>query len=392
MRAPATVAALVLVVHVAWIGLVLARGFEARDFIGLGSHWITMAPQGHGIAIDPGYHYVANGIGYDGQWSYFIAVDPGGAAAHIDGPTYRYGRILYPLLARAVALGRVEWVPAALIAVNLAAVAVGTLALAAWLRSQGVSPWAAAVFGLYPGIVIGLHRDLTEPVAYSLCAVAAWALAQKWRGAAVAAGALFGLAVLAREVAAVFPLVYGATALARATAARRPQPAYEGLALLLLGLLPFAAWELYLQHWLGPLNTGQAAQFARLPFGGFWGARPWHVTHLRDVATVIAPGVVAGAAAVVMLRRAASRPEPWLLLANVLLFVVFLPPQSYVDPVAAPRVAIGVVLAGVLCLPAARTVLRSQAWFAVAAVLWLSTLPLTLVLNLFDHPAGLVRV
>src|SRR6266436_1733061 len=45
--------------------------------------------------------------GYDGQFSYWLAVDPSPAAAgtHFDVPAYRYQRILYPLLARALALG-----------------------------------------------------------------------------------------------------------------------------------------------------------------------------------------------------------------------------------------------------------------------------------------------
>jgi len=68
----------------------------------------------------------AGSEGYDGQFAYFIAVDPLGAAPLIDVPAYRYQRIVYPLLARLLALGRREWIPWMLPLVNLIALAAGT--------------------------------------------------------------------------------------------------------------------------------------------------------------------------------------------------------------------------------------------------------------------------
>ena len=35
--------------------------------------------------------------GYDGQFTYAIALDPANAAPHLDAPAYRYQRILHPL-------------------------------------------------------------------------------------------------------------------------------------------------------------------------------------------------------------------------------------------------------------------------------------------------------
>ena len=76
------------------------------------------------------------------------------------------------MTARLLALGRPELVPFALIAVNLIMIGIGTAALAALLRRRGFSPWYAAVYAFYPGVLITLQRDTTEIMAYGLVAVA----------------------------------------------------------------------------------------------------------------------------------------------------------------------------------------------------------------------------
>src|SRR5262249_27469938 len=117
------------------------------------------------------YHYDGD-IGFDGQFAYFIAVDPERARYYMDVPAHRYTRILYPLLARALALRDPDLVPYTLIGLNLAMIALGTLVLGAWLRRKGVSPWLAAVYGFYPGAFIALQRDTTEIMAYGLVILA----------------------------------------------------------------------------------------------------------------------------------------------------------------------------------------------------------------------------
>src|SRR3972149_9882916 len=51
--------------------------------------------------------------GYDGQFAYYIAIDPAPrvVAPKLDAPAYRYQRILYPLLAPALALGGPAAIP-----------------------------------------------------------------------------------------------------------------------------------------------------------------------------------------------------------------------------------------------------------------------------------------
>ncbi len=110
--------------------------------------------------------------GYDGQFFLFVALDPVGARPYLDEPSYRYGRILYPLLVRAAALDKPSRMPAMLPLVNIAALIAATAALARFLQRRGTSPWFALLFGLYPGVFLATTRDLSEPFAYSLVALA----------------------------------------------------------------------------------------------------------------------------------------------------------------------------------------------------------------------------
>ena len=82
------------------VGLVAAHGVDSLPNVGR-----TMAAhRGISPAIDS--HLDVRGRGYDGQFFLAIALDPVKARHYVDAPQYRYSHILYPMLARAVALGR----------------------------------------------------------------------------------------------------------------------------------------------------------------------------------------------------------------------------------------------------------------------------------------------
>ena len=119
-------------------------------------------PQAFILARDPQTPATQDwGIGYDGQWSYAIARDPVGAAAVLDQPGYRYRRILYPLLVRAVSLGQEGLIPWAMIGLNLAA-ATGCAALMAILLNRRQAPaWPGLVLVLSLGLVLS-YRQLLE--------------------------------------------------------------------------------------------------------------------------------------------------------------------------------------------------------------------------------------
>lgn len=111
------------------------------------------------------------GVGYDGQFYFFIAQDPflrNPAIAPALDNSLRYRRILYPLLAWALSFGQRRWLPYALIAVNLAACTAAVAACAVAAERAGRSPWLALAFAVYPGLWIPLALDLTEPLQLAL--------------------------------------------------------------------------------------------------------------------------------------------------------------------------------------------------------------------------------
>jgi hypothetical protein len=108
---------------------------------------------------------------YDGRAYYRLALDPLTLAVTDHGitftrPAYWQARIGYPLTSWVLSLGgRPALVPAALVLVNLLAVA-GIAAVAVGAASRwGRSAWWGAVPALWAGFLVGLGQDLTEPLA-----------------------------------------------------------------------------------------------------------------------------------------------------------------------------------------------------------------------------------
>lgn len=62
------------------------------------------------------------------------------AYKNLDVPAYRYQRVLYPLLARALTLGTDHLIPYALIAINLIALTAGTWVTERLLQRHNLSP------------------------------------------------------------------------------------------------------------------------------------------------------------------------------------------------------------------------------------------------------------
>src|SRR5882757_3876087 len=146
---PIAVACIVAVGYVGWAGYYL-HYHSVESLAHVGSRF---QQQGRGsAAIDRLAGSPTEVTGYDGQFYYFVALDPGGARSYLDNPAYRYSRPVYPLTARALALGRAGAVPWALLLLGIAGVATGTFACAAMLRREDVAPWYGALYGLYPGL------------------------------------------------------------------------------------------------------------------------------------------------------------------------------------------------------------------------------------------------
>jgi len=180
--------------------------------------------------------------GYDGQFYYRLALDPFSLAqdaygVRIDSVPWRAQRILYPLITYAASLGRPEWVPPALMLVNLAGLAAIAF-FATRLAHRLELGWSLpAAILLWPGLIITLGRDLTEIVsaAFLLAAIDSY-LARRMAWFAILGAA----ATLARETNVLF--LFGVFAFEAFRACRRSTPVTDAL-WCALAMAPHLLWR-----------------------------------------------------------------------------------------------------------------------------------------------------
>jgi hypothetical protein len=347
-------------------------------------------------------------IGYDGQFYYFLALDPKHGKDYIEQPGFIYSRIGYPMTVRALSGGNASVIPYMMVLVNLAAAVGGTLAVAFVLRRRGLPSLLALVYGFFPGLVIAVLRDLTEPLAFGLAAggLAVFHPRARWR--LLGSASLFGLAMLTRETVALFPAILAlALAVGVGTASGwrerfRVGNFARGAAFAAIAFVPLLAWRhLLTAYWLHNASTqehfasstsyvagGAAGTFASalVPFHAIAGQWPWTGEDVTDLLTVFLPALVWAGIALVVLRRKLSL-EPWFVLANVAVFIVFLPTPIAVDYGSLGRAAIGIVLATLVALPRVTAELgRSSNTARAALALW--SLPYYLVTAILLNALG----
>jgi hypothetical protein len=350
------------------------------------------------IDVGAGYGQIAgvrslavNALGYDGQYYYYIARDPGviAACAH-NAPScpldylreVRSERILYPLMARALALGQPALLPFTLLLVNFLAILITTLLVSLLCRAAGASLWLGAAAGLFCGETLAFLRDLTDPFGVMWMVVAVYLLRkQRPLLAALAVAA----ALLARE-----QLVFYVPFLAIPLAAQRQWRTLAWSAVLALG--PFLVWQVVLRALYGswPLTADSgAATLVPVPFGGLWQDRTTGDFKLV-VAAVAVPLVVAVVVAVVALRRSGLRsllsdPLPAMVLVYCVLFSMtywF----NWGDIYAPSRLAAPGIVLGVLITPATPRLLRgSYGWLLAATSLFELARNLSYLLPLAHH-------
>ncbi len=359
---PAAVAAVVLLLYAGWAGWARHLGHDWRDWADVGREFAQRNNASATIRAD--MRFSATPLGYDGQFFLYIAQDPTHARASIDDVGYRYGRIGYPIAARALALGRPAAVPLMLVLLNIAAVAGGTWCVAVWLRRRGLSVWLALLYAAFPGVVFAVWRDLSETLAYSLAAAALIVFDARRPRALAASSALFAVAALTRETVLLFAFVWAAALVAQ----RRPRAA----ALFALGAaVPYVAWRVFIRVWLGYAGFPAQTRPTLLPFHGIMSWFPWDGAELQRIYGVFLPGLFCVGLAGYALYRGAREPAVWALLLNALVLVVFLPAAAYNDWKSAGRLSTGIVLALLLSLPALGRVLpASRTWLWVPVVAW----------------------
>ncbi|HWF74415.1 MAG TPA: hypothetical protein VG186_13790 [Solirubrobacteraceae bacterium] len=349
----AKVAVAVLVFYALVVAVYLGAGGGVRDFINVSPHFIERGDTSSVISSPSVYDYGAHHLGqkatgYDGQFYYFIALDPTRAAHYIDSPPYRYGRILYPMLARFAALEQPAAVPWAMLIISWLAVGGGVLALAAWLARRGASPWFAALYGLFPGMLVAFQHDLTEPLAYGLVALAVYLFDFGGRRGVLLSAAAFGLAALTRETTVLFAILFGLSIIAGRPNSSRPRAlrarARQAFGFFALALVPFLTWLAVDYALLGIANPGTVDP---VPFKGIIG--PFNPS--VELLFVGIPALLFSVALLPGLRAKTGRLERYCVLANTGLAVVFSTGALWNNYEGVGRAAIAVVLAAILCMP-----------------------------------------
>jgi hypothetical protein len=284
--------------------------------------------------------------GYDGQFAYYIARDPLDGWRLCDIPAYRYQRILYPMLARLLAVGQEGLLPYTLPLVNVAALAGGTWLTEQILRRYSMSRWYALTYGLYAGQLMSARLDLNEPLAHALVQAAILTAEEdRWSWSVP----LFALAGLAKETTLLFVVGYLISLLAR-----RQWRRFAGLAAGVGG--PFLAWQGVLWVWLGRPGFGSGGAgdtgWEILPFRGLWSVGEVDLRVLALLALVMVPLAVIPT----LLSLWASGRELWrgrwhpfttMLLSNALV-LPFLPQSTYREFLAMLRLMTGLVVSTIL--------------------------------------------
>ena len=216
-----------VIAFLGWLGFALAR-------------WQIWAKGHLSLFIMAGHVYTHRGqlprglllvpsAGYDGQFYYRLALDPANWNTTAFGITmdqsYRYTRIGYPLVAWLVSAGQHQLVPAALVAINLVAVAAMAMLGGIFARESGRHALWGLAFAAYFGLVISVGRDTAEPLAEA-CMLGG--LLAYRRGRYVLTAGLFAFGAITRETILLAPAAIAITRLI-AMARRRTGPGLADL-------------------------------------------------------------------------------------------------------------------------------------------------------------------
>ena len=190
--------------------------------------------------LDPQQTFVFKGeLGYDGQQFLSIALDPflkqDGTIAALDHPSYRYRRILYPLLGYLLGLGSPELIPYALVGINAIAIALIVGFVTAYFKGHLIPEKRTIGVLAIPGIWIVLSLS-TADLLGSLLLVAA--IYWEHRHQAKLMAVMVALAILTRETLLILWLAL----LINNIVLKRQ----KFILPLLLALIPGLAWHLYI--------------------------------------------------------------------------------------------------------------------------------------------------
>ena len=303
---------------------ILSRtGFDPLTFAWIGTRYAELDPQGT--------------TGYDGQFVYYIARDGFAAAPNLDNLSWRFQRIIYPVLARSLMLGNQQLLPWVLIAINVVAHSVGAGLLTYLLVLRGAPAFGGLIYALWMGNLFGVRLDLHEPLCFALVLAALVAYVQRRDRWVVFC---LVLATATKEIGLVF------------TAAIALHEFWErrwrrGLYFISGPALVTVMWWGSLFLIFGELPLGEAAGLTIIPLVGLQAV----TTPFDLVMFTIWLALPAVFMTVLGLRyfwKHRDLPLGLTLLMGGTYFATIMPPATWADPVAAFRVATTLVLTAIL--------------------------------------------
>ncbi len=327
-----------------WITLILCSCFvmftlikvdgDIFQFIFIGTRFSEGDPQGS--------------EGYDGQFGYYIAVDPNPQRVkhHLDVPAYRYQRILLPLMARALSLGNDQLIAWWLVIIPLLGQVVGVAFVAKLIHELGQKPLLSLIYGLSAGCLLAIRVALPEPLAYAFVAAAVYSYFHKKY---ILGASLLGLAFFTKEVT----IVFGAAFLLWLWLQRLWK---ESSVLLGMGFLPFGLWQLWLWQTFGVMGIASgganATGFEWIPFMGLFRIASYSLVYFLAMLIVFAPLVVVPSlwGAWNSYREIREGSTDFITIALLLhaLMMFFLPFSTYRETGGILRLSVGFVLAFLL--------------------------------------------
>jgi hypothetical protein len=333
---------------------------------------IAGGPNVDASKVPPGLTVIPNIGGYDGLAFYRLALDPFTSVRTafgitLDNPPYRNQRIAYPFIVWMLSLGQARWVPAMLVAVNIAAAAAMAAFGGAFAKRLGQHAFWGVILPLYPGFLLTFSRDLAEIVASMFAMGAIWAITARRNGTAAI---LLTGAVLTRE-----PTLLLAFALAGAWLIERLLRRERRIAPItfLIPIVVDVLWQAFLTvRWgVSPLRSGAPAmalpfvEFAR--FFAASSARRDQLERLYFLECLFLASVVM--AVVWIWRRTRAQIEWRFAWLGYLVLAAVLPHTIWMEDYGFLRIFADLFLVGVVMIMASTASVR---WFVLlaAAGLW----------------------
>jgi hypothetical protein len=334
---PSIVALLYYAIYLAW--LLSSYENDATVFAYIGTIFADRRGSVPEIVREIGFGPPYWRAGFDGQFYYYIALDPFNAWQVLD-TVARYQRILYPLIVRSLSFGILPLIPYLMVAVNLAFVAIGTEFLARFLKLHQINPWYSIGYAFYIGQLVCLRRDLPEPIMCAFVLAAIYIV--ETRGLTPLAGLFFSLALFTKETAMLFIAPYLLWLLVSIR-----QSKIKAVTFATMIILPYSLFQLLLFYRFGLVPFFGVGNLQTLTWIPFYGVVQIPRPFLELVSMTIMIVIPAVGALAVFLRATIHKTFHPLVLALLLngLFLIFLPPPSYLDVFTYARVSLGLAVA-----------------------------------------------